>query len=313
MFFYLWIFVVPPLLPRIAHAPESRPLVLISRLAASAARSVYSSMNIFTETWWKAWPVRWTSMALDLAVMARILSGNSADRLRYVVAHGQAYLVPMCTLVFPRAISSYGLLFVQYCQPLNKKQDPGMLRYWVLHCIFTSLVGFFAGVLWWIPLSTAITFALFLVLGLHDGMVERWFTILTNDLEAFRLLPSVAAEQQRSIDESWIVRALGYLLQKLPRAKGEEDMEEIIVYEADATDTAEMHSEESVASKTVESTADRDDLDYVSVCEPDDALECDPDGDDFGEQDDAACKENACNIVEDRTSATALRRSTRAH
>jgi hypothetical protein len=302
LFFYIWIYAIPYLLPQLPGAPEGRPMVILAPIIGQTACSIFKAMDVCTDAFWQAWVVRWVGLFLDVAAMARLVSRASVDRCRDVVAHSKSLLVPAATLTMPRFISVFGLLFVQYCLPLQKQHknsSDNMLRYWALHCIVTYLVERFSGMLWWIPLSRAVVFSLYLLLGLSPGVVEACFNMLQHDLEAFRILSPSDPNSQRTIDDSWSARSVHAIIQRLPRAEAdaageklEESNEDAPAEEPDVSRPAEESSKVH-ASPAVESVEIDNDDDSSNFQEPDDAL-FDPSDDDKDsvERDDAASTES---------------------
>ena len=306
--FYLWIYVVPHLLPNLANAPEGRPLVVLAPRARKFSTSVFDAMNVFPDAWWQAWPVRWTGLLLDAAVVTGLVTRPTADAGRDGVARGQSYLVPMGTLLMPRMISSFGVLFVQYCLPVQKSttaQRDALLRYWVWHCIVSATMSRLSGILWWIPLSQAGIFVLYLALGVRDGMVERWFTTLTEDLEAFGLLPQPQLQeqqQQRSVDQTWSARAIRMVLKSLPSAEDDKWQEK-----EQQDDQYEPADQDEVKESTIVIEAE----DEVST-EPDDALNFEDDDQYVADEpDDAVPGKENCDGRPAVSSKAAMRRSTR--
>jgi hypothetical protein len=221
LLFYVWVFVMPYLLPQIAHAPEGKPLALLEPHIRRVARMVYLSTQLFSDTWWETWVLRPLTTTLNLLVTLRMLSQHFADELRNMVTQSKALLLPSLSLFMPRFLSIFGLLFVQYALPLYKqstlrKERLVMLRYWVIHIVLSAITQATDAILWWIPLSRVVIFVAFVVIGTSQAVVDMCIRMILHDLEVFRLLPSTEEQPEKS---SWASRGVHALLERLPKAK----------------------------------------------------------------------------------------------
>jgi hypothetical protein len=215
---YIWVFVMPYLLPQIAHAPEGKPLALLEPHIRRVARTVYQSTQLFSDAWWETWVVRPLTTTLNLLVTLRMLSRNFANELRNVVTQSKALLLPSLSLFMPRFLSIFGLLFVQYVLPLYQQstlRHERMLRYWVIHILLSAITQATDAILWWIPLSRVVIFAAFVVIGTVPAVVDLCIRMILHDLEVFRLLPSTEEQLEKS---SWASRGVHALLERLPKA-----------------------------------------------------------------------------------------------
>jgi len=223
LLFYIWIYTLPYLLPPLKNAPEGRPLALLAPRIGKAASNIYRGLNIVTPGWWEATVVRTTSLGLDAFVLLRVLSREFADQLLHVISNGQSFVIPVGTLLMPRFISIYGVLFVKYVAFLHKqRQRPALprdtiLSFWILHSCVTMLLDRFAGVLWWIPLSQAFIFAIYTVLAVSPRIVDQLFELLLHELEVFCILARTR-QDRGTTDNSLAVQGFQTLLKHLPSA-----------------------------------------------------------------------------------------------
>lgn len=227
LLFYIWVFAMPYLLPKIANAPEGRPLYLLEPKIRQMAQMVYQSTLVFSDTWWQTWVMTPLTTGLNLLVTLRMLSKHFADELRDVVIQSKALLLPSVSLFMPRFLSIFGLLFVQFAFPLHKQstmkrkeRHAVMLRYWVIHILLTVITEATESILWWIPLSRVLTFGAFVVIGTSQAVVDMCVRMILHDLEVFRLLPSTgdATSPEEDRKSSWAARGVHALLERLPKA-----------------------------------------------------------------------------------------------
>lgn len=287
LLFYIWVFVMPYLLPQISNAPEGRPLFLLEPKISQMAKVVYKSTLVFSDTWWQTWVIGPLTTGLNLMVTLRMLSKSFADELRDVVIQGKALLLPSLSLFMPRFLSVFGLLFVQYALPLHKqstlrKGRHVMLRYWVIHVILTVIAEATESILWWIPLSRVVTFVAFVVIGTSQAVVDVCVRMILHDLEVFRLLPSTddASEEERK--RSWAARGVHALLERLPKARDDNHMTP--AKEAFGTATAEVNIAATEITSTLPIAVDNEEEDDDAVLYP--SSDDDPDSRSSSEESD---------------------------
>lgn len=229
LLFYTWVFVMPYLLPQIANAPEGRPLFMLEPRISQTAKVVYKSTLVFSDAWWQRYVISPLTTSLNLLVTLRILSKTFADELRDVVVQSKALLLPSASLFMPRFLSIFGLLFVQYALPLHKQSELRkdrhiMLRYWVTHIILSVIVEATESILWWIPFSRVMIFVAYVIIGTSQAVIEMCVSMILNDLEVFRLLPTTDDASEEARKTSWAARAVHALLERLPKAKDDAHM-----------------------------------------------------------------------------------------
>lgn len=260
--FYLWLLFSPYVVPIIEGAPEGRPLRILAPVVSRSSESIYKSLNVFSDEWWERWVVRWTSMVLDGAVLVRALSKKNADAYKEFVLHGQSFLLPMASLMLPRFISMYGLIFVQFVVPVvyqdrNKEESDHPLCFWVIHAPFSFVVHQASLILWWVPLSRVAVFLFYFAMVNCPGAIRTFVDTMLTDLEICGVLEASSdSSYHRSVEHTVTAKAVGRLIAHLPKASsGEEGEKEEVIGQAD-----KWISSQQEGSLEVLSSATQDDM-----------------------------------------------------
>lgn len=171
---------------------------------------------------------------LDVLVMLKMLSETRKDWLLHVLEESRTLLVPSLSLFMPSFITSFGVAYVQFVVPSAKsgraikaaqkrskfdfgqKDDAELLylQYWVVHCLVSGLLAYFASLLWWIPFSTHATFLVWCHLSLPKSIVQS-YDVLEAELKAFGMLPG---ESKVGFNETMTAHILQSLYSRLPSA-----------------------------------------------------------------------------------------------
>lgn len=175
---------------------------------------------------------------LDVIVLLKILSDVGKEQITGFLCASGPLLPPAVTLLLPRFITEYGVLYVRSVVPIAKsiqatnnlkKQSviletmlsPMMecLQYWVLHVMVLMTLGWVDPILWWIPLSIHATFLLWCYLQC-PSTISSWYEIFTEELQTLGLLPRYDGRQFEMVDmrNARTVQVLRTLASSLPSA-----------------------------------------------------------------------------------------------
>ena len=141
LFFYVWIYTMPYLLPQHHHYhsnnnsnnidsnnnnssafPEGRPLRVLSRvLRPIASRTVSHIASIVSPTTWDTYIINTSSPFLQLAVTLRIISLSTNQWIQTAIQQGRFVVLPFLWLFVPvPGMASFAVLYTQFFLPLSK-------------------------------------------------------------------------------------------------------------------------------------------------------------------------------------------------
>ena len=207
--FFIFIYTVPIITPsKIGDLtlPEGRPLHILSDQAISFAHIIreYWSASVSQATWDKYVSSNCESLCRALVFMG-MLSTETAEWCTDFVKTSRNLIFPLFTLLLPGPFPGYGVAYVKFLIPMKKTTS---MKYWVLLCFTSGIVGFFAGILAWIPFSNHALFMLYCWLNI-EATTHRLYAKLQSDLQFFRILPG----EVHSSHTGQLVEAI---LQRLP-------------------------------------------------------------------------------------------------
>jgi hypothetical protein len=276
--FYIWIYVLPYTVLPIPDLPDTKPLVFITDYIIrptilSLTEAVSGAISL---PFWERHVVGKLTALLDALVMIRFVKRDTADWWLHVVNSMRHTAVPSITLLMPGMVTNYGVLYVQYAVPLavaaastitttnsvaernkdsdtNKKQQL-LLQYWVLHALTQGILEQCSSILWWIPLSTHLTFVLWCYWNL-DVSVRQWYPAVQQELQAFGLLPGELVQEWESTRTS---RMFNMVLARLPSAAIDTDTDVDTTDDKNATANASDDTDGDVRNATESVQQDED-------------------------------------------------------
>mmetsp|Transcript_40615 Transcript_40615/g.85277 ORF Transcript_40615/g.85277 Transcript_40615/m.85277 type:complete len:651 (+) Transcript_40615:41-1993(+) len=165
------------------------------------------------------------SLVLDGLVLVRVISKKSKEWLITTMIESSALLPAMSTLMMPSYFTNFGVIYVSLVVPagysttscntvkwsstkleimLPKMYDAARyLQFWIIHAAVTLLLGAFAPLLAWMPLSTHVTWLLWAYVQLESSTrkVYGWFE---------------SELGKESLDDSILMKSASRLLAALP-------------------------------------------------------------------------------------------------
>jgi hypothetical protein len=226
--FFLWLFGVPMVTPELTH--ETRPIPLLYKRAVPLVTGVYNVVSTaIPENIWQS-VVRKTNSVLELAFLIKLMSTETKEWLVHVLEESRQLLPPAVTLLMPGFLTEYGVLYVQTLVPCAKgvtkvtlEETTAWLEYWVLHGLVSSLLTWWAPLLWWIPFSAHFTFLLWCNLQLPKT-TRKWYNMFEEELQAFGLLEK--GDKDLQVDRTVTASMLRTLASSLPSGVQDDDDDE---------------------------------------------------------------------------------------
>jgi hypothetical protein len=168
---------------------------------------------------------------MDVLVMVRFLSEPWKEWWLHVLEESRVLVLPSISLLMPGFMTQLGVTYVQFVLPTAKSLETTestnnndastmlYLQYWVLHCVVSGLLTWFASILWWIPFSTHMIYLLWCHLS-FGKTIGKWYDILEMELIAFGLLEG---DSQVEVHQTLSVRLITSIVQRLPSAADEKE------------------------------------------------------------------------------------------
>lgn len=219
--FFLWLFGVPLVTPELTR--NTLPLSLLYQRVVPMVTAIYNVVShAIPEQAWQTL-VEKASSILDLAVMIKVLSTESKDWLVHVLEEARPVLPPAITLFMPGFLTEYGVLYVKTLVPCAKSssqtkslgEEMQWLEYWVLHGLLSSLLNWWAPILWWIPFSAHGVFLLWCHLQIPKT-TEKWYNVFEEELQAFGLLEK--GDKELQVEQTVTATMFRKLTSSLPSA-----------------------------------------------------------------------------------------------
>jgi hypothetical protein len=267
LLFYLWIYGLGSVLTSTASSDADmertylvRPLPFLMNRISPLLQTLYKAISeqiIVTPSMWNVICEKAKSF-LNIAVMMRLLSESTQDRLLASLAQAHPFVVPAISLLLPSFLTKYGVLYVKTIVPsakasllsnstkrnknavLSLENHMVTLQYWVVHVIVSGTLSWWSGLLWWIPFSTHLIFLLWCHLQVvtasgaaaatkkqQGDNCYYYYSILEQELQAFGLLPKGTAEQVMAVDKTVTATMLRRLAKSLPSAS-DDDNENVV-------------------------------------------------------------------------------------
>jgi hypothetical protein len=234
LMFFLWIFGLPAALTSSAKTEkdfdgyEARPLQLLLRHVSPNLVSFQEQVShAVPPAYWEQVLAR-SRNALDLLLLVRLISKDFHAWLLHVVEESHALVLPSITLLMPGFVTGYGVVYVQAIAPAAKSckalnfdglDSLGLVRinleYWILNLLLAAFLEWLSPLLWWVPLSTHVTYLLWCHLSLPKT-IEHWYNTFDQELQAFGILPR-DENTQLSMTETRTAQFLRALAQTLPK------------------------------------------------------------------------------------------------
>ena len=220
-FFYVWIYAMPFLVLRSMgnqQLPEARPLqVMVSYLAPAAAFVDNHISSIIPENFWNSTVVGAVSGVANGLVVLRVVQRDTADWLVHAVEESRPFLVPGITVFMPWIFTQFGAIYIQYVPMISKSAAQGAncelcLKYWVLNAIANAILGRFADILWWIPLSSHAILVMWCYVSLPRS-IESIYGSLEDEVVSL-----VETKQFEDLNNTRLGKFVAYLLKILPKA-----------------------------------------------------------------------------------------------
>jgi hypothetical protein len=226
LLFFIWIFSMERLI-------SSHDAVLAQALPAKLLHKHITPFLLEFQTvisqavpkaMWQNIVVNKSRRVLEVLVMIRFLSEPWKEWWLHVLEESRVLVLPSISLLMPGFITQLGVTYVQFVLPTAKsleittKDDASTtllyLQYWVLHCVVSGLLTWFASILWWIPFSTHMIYLLWCHLS-FGKTIGTWYDILEMELVAFGLL---------EVHQTLSVRLIKNIVQRLPSAAEEKQL-----------------------------------------------------------------------------------------
>ena len=206
---------------------------------------------------------------LQILTWSKLFSEHTANAIQHWIQESRGLITPaFCMFSWP--LQAYGLLYVQYVLPLSQSlsDDPNKtdrwLQFWVVHCVLSTVVYSLGSFLWWIPLSNVALFVVWAALATAtDAHMEYVYrNYIQRELRALNLLPphDVADSHLLKTDQSRMMQAFYWILERLPRAKDAQPPPTKDLLGAEATT-----KDEDLAKKQATPVDPRDDVSETSI------------------------------------------------
>lgn len=247
--FFLWLFGVPMVTPELTH--ETRPIPLLYKRAVPVVTGVFNVVSTaIPANIWQTLVLK-TGSVLELAVLIKLMSTETKEWLVHVLEESRQLLPPAVSLLMPGFLTEYGVVYVQILVPCAKgvksvtlEETTAWLEYWVLHGLVSSLLTWWAPLLWWIPFSTHFTFLLWCNLQLPKT-IHKWYNTFEEELQAFGLLEM--GDKDLQVDRTVTASMLRTLASSLPSAVEDDgDTEPLEEAKRDETKSAQPYETTSV-------------------------------------------------------------------
>mmetsp|Transcript_11657 Transcript_11657/g.27916 ORF Transcript_11657/g.27916 Transcript_11657/m.27916 type:complete len:705 (+) Transcript_11657:81-2195(+) len=229
--FFVWLFGMEWILPssKDAFLADALPLRLVHRFVTPILLKFYTTVSdAVPQKLWQRWVVSKSETLLQAFVLIRVLSSERKDWIVNTLKESKSLIVPSITLFMPGFITQFGVAFVQYILPSAKsaqaRGDPKRvlyLQYWIMHCMFSSLLSIFSGVIWWVPFSTHVIFIAWCYLALPDT-IRVYYDIIESDLAAFGIL-KVTGNVASDINDTTTAKLLSAVTSRLPSASSSDE------------------------------------------------------------------------------------------
>lgn len=257
LMFYLWVFGLSSVLTSTASSDADmertylvRPLPFLMKRISPVLQRLYkaTSEELITPALW-ATVVEKAKSFLSLAVMVRIISERTQQRLLGTLSEAHPFVVPAISLLLPSFFTHYGVLYVKTIVPAAKASSVKLsatslekrmvtLQYWVVHVIVSGTLTWWAGLLWWIPFSTHFVFLLWChlqvvapksnILTPKENAPEKkpkgeyyYYAVLEEELQAFGLLPQGTATKVMAVEHTVTATLFRRLTKSLPSASSD--------------------------------------------------------------------------------------------
>ena len=278
LFFYLWIYGMSYVLTSTAMSEADmqrsymvRPLPFLSKRLSPVVKTIFqATSNVISPATWASLVDKVKSF-LSIAVTVRLLSPHSQTRLLLLLEYAHPFLVPAITLFMPGFITEYGVLYVNTIVPSAKvprslAQTMDSLQYWILHALLSSLLGWWSGLLWWIPFSSHAIFILWCHLQYTSA---GYYNVFERELQAFGLLTQGNATVV-PVDQTLTATMFRTLTKSLPSASNRSSGEDTDIT-ITANDVDESHGASSAEANVVDLQGTEDhsplpDKRVMSIC-----------------------------------------------
>lgn len=222
------------------HRPIDTLYSKLSPFAISAMNSsafVAKTISDKTDSSFFSGLVRKLQSLLDLAVMVRLISESTKNAIVTIIVESSALLPAAVTLFMPSYFTSFGVIYVSLVVPagysihsynaitrttlnldnlvLKMEESSRYLQFWVVSAAFSALLGCFAPLLAWIPLSTHATWLVWAYIQMESS-TRKVYSLIEKELVVFGLLRSYGEIANSSVDDTIVVRSAKKIIAALP-------------------------------------------------------------------------------------------------
>lgn len=242
LIFWIWLNAVPSMTPSSIKRLEAygTPVEFMAlNSVIPLVTPIYQAVSsVIPATPWQTYVVDPTTKVLGVCVWSKLLTQESCDGAAHFISEGRGLVLPALT-AFSWPLQAYGILYVAYALPLAKSGAVNAaaiprppvsskdrfaihwLQYWVLHCLLTSTLKIFSGIIWWIPFSNVVIFGLYSAMSVVSPANIGLFyhSWIHQELQSFHVLP--LGDHQPTLPtthEARLVRFFYWVIDKLPKA-----------------------------------------------------------------------------------------------
>jgi hypothetical protein len=236
LLFFVWIFAMEPLLTgyqsylamdrKESSVRDFLPCTLLKRAIQPRLLDLHAMIcdPISKENWTRFIHSK-AHKLLNLLVALQFLTEEWCDHLLHLLDECRSLLLLAPFLVLPSTITRIGILYAQFVLPSarsllarGKIIEVLYLQYWVLNMFFATGVSLGSWLLWFVPFSTQIVFAIWCYLTFPQT-ITQYYAVIETELIAFGIL---SGESQLSVEETKTVQALRAVVKRIPSANDAE-------------------------------------------------------------------------------------------
>eukprot|EP00934_Nitzschia_sp_Nitz4_P001131 Nitzschia sp. Nitz4//scaffold139_size61406//8450//11155//NITZ4_006447-RA/size61406-snap-gene-0.8-mRNA-1//-1//CDS//3329535813//1131//frame0 len=233
LLFFIWIFCMEKVIGAAEDTflKEAMPLNLLHKHVFPVLLDFECMVaeSITRETW-KSLVHSKATGALDVLTMLKLISDSRKEWILHFLEEGRTLVIPALCLFMPSFLTQYGVAYAQFVVPAAKsgraldakgnKEHIELLylQYWVVHCLVSGVLSYFATLLWWIPFSTHGTFLLWCHLSFPKSIRQTYETLET-ELVAFGLLPG---DSKIAVKDTRTAQMIQAVCSRLPSASESE-------------------------------------------------------------------------------------------
>ena len=222
--FFIWLFTMEGVLATTSQdaiLAQALPLRLLHRYVIPRVMECHTAISeAVSEERWQKTVISNARRILDILVLIKFLSEQRKDWLLHILEESRSLVVPSVSLLMPGFITQFGVAYVQFVLPTCKSQTSDKvlyLQYWVLHCIWSGLLAWFASILWWIPFSTHAIYLSWCHVS-FPRTIAQYYTVLEAELLAFGILKGRDDDILVAVHETRTFQFLQSLAKRLPSA-----------------------------------------------------------------------------------------------